>query len=728
MDQKIEKATSQVKKSLEKNLNKEFLLKKINDETCILYSQNSEENAIIGFPNMKEDLINIYKEYSSKTSLVVLIAEYDEKTSKYFAENETPILYAYDLEHSSYTGFIVNYFLISNIGLPCFNEVQEKVLEHCMENPEHYGHKASSFIAKYRNYNYALKRWTDDEIKKSSWEIQIFNSVLKTAKGGYGNKSFEGQTFAPLSTYKLKDGTEVHNPDLEKLKQEDGLDDYVFSRYQNVEFVLFKRRYLEFLLFSNSKRVKRPEVFNNLLLLLEKEIQYLRNNKDKISHTDLHISELMKRYIEVINNYYSSFSTEYLEERERYIKDYIDTLEKNKCYRWIIDIPRFLELYPKVLKLLENEIDRIIDLLFQGETFFNDQKNSSLQEGCLEGIATLKKIKKEDFDLNTHLAEVKYQHALQMVAQGSYLGGVSLLESAINLLKSSDGKKERIKEFSELHRKWAKIAPTEMKRIETKIEIPYSEIEEERNQYISLIADIKNVEDRIGYFFRDANVLITEEAFQKLLESTKQGIAAHIPRTVLGEIGTVKRPLSDEDQDEMYEFQWYGTIIAPYLDKIIYLFSNFLDKNIFSLDDIINSIEKNEAIQKDDKLFLKEGIELFRIERFAASSYILFHLIERFFRLISAEVNQDIKYKSRGVEFNVSLDDLIKDSAEHSFPKSLVRFFRYFFSRVDGINLRNTMAHSLTDYNFLNSKGIALVMLWSTLICYNNLVVKNDTD
>jgi len=75
----------------------------------------------------------------------------------------------------------------------------------------------------------------------------------------------------------------------------------------------------------------------------------------------------------------------------------------------------------------------------------------SLQEGCLEGIAKLKKLKNQEFDLDQHLAEVKYQHALQMVSQGSYLGGVSLLESAISLYKSSKSKNEaRIKELSEL--------------------------------------------------------------------------------------------------------------------------------------------------------------------------------------------------------------------------------------------------------------------------------------
>ena len=76
---------------------------------------------------------------------------------------------------------------------------------------------------------------------------------------------------------------------------------------------------------------------------------------------------------------------------------------------------------------------------------------------------------------------------------------------------------------------------------------------------------------------------------------------------------------------------------------------------------------------------------MFKIEKYAAGNHLAFHLLERFFRIINESIGKDTKHKARGVEYNVSLDDMIKDSDQVGFPKHLIRFFRYFFTRIDGI-------------------------------------------
>ncbi len=621
---------------------------------------------------------------------------------------------------------IIDYYNISitNDKKYTFNEIiegYENIMTDYKESPES---KGASYLYHFFWLNDVFPFLSKDDSKYLNWEKNIIDCKLKPELSKYDKKKEDsGKTISSAYSYKDINGNIIFYPNLIELKNQSGIEDYIYERLKQTNILLLRYRYYEFLLFWNSKKITKPDCFKDIIIILKKIILETNNNKVNFNYINLSLMPYYQRIIEIYNKYTNVFNSQEIDEFKDYILGKLKELEKNNDYRYILDILEFISIYNKISNLLIGNYLYFYELLEKGIKYYQESNNNILEIAYLECYQSIIGIykNKEDLDFNQLKAESFKNESLRKIKENNYLGAIHFIKLARDQYLSNEGKhKDNIKEIDKYLREWHKLQSKDMKKIET--EYDTTEIKKQCDEYIEKLSRI-NKNDAIKTFFSDYNLVISEDSFYNSLKITENSLLSAIAsRSLLDEERTVFSPQTEEENKELEEWMWYGNLIQIFLPSINYIFNNLLGKNIISIDDIINYILSSKNITENDKKYIIEGYKTYQNKFYSSSISLLTPLVERFFRYLKASTGDDLKYTKNKSYYNISLDEMIKESNIYGIPSNIIRFGRYFFSQErGGFNLRNFLSHGLVNYDVINNKGINEIVLWFICLCYFNL-------
>ena len=696
------------------------ILTTIDDKISIFVSDN----------NYKEGAYTLYSKSESNHGLCVIVSnKLGNNLHSQTNLDNIPTLYISTVEDKSFWDKIRIYFevVLENEEIPSFKQIQAKTIE-CIK-PEYIKNnlliicvnKAARIWMKYITFNKIYKKWSDQELEQAWWEKHILSATMTTQKSSTQADKSNRDTLRSTFIFDTSDGKKEYCPHI---------DEYIFNRYQEIDVAYVKRIFLEFLLFMKSNKFEKSKMLKQLLDVLEQEISDFKKVNNNL--IDLDISRSIHRYIGIIDIYHKEFKNDqnFLDNKIVFVKTHIKDLINDKKFRWLIDIAEYLMLYKKTTKhYFEDQVDLLIEQLESKQETFESSANVYLREPCIKTIQSLKEYKDIEYNAEEKLAYIQFERAQKVVSKGSYLYGTVLLKEGIKILEKANFKgiyKEKINSWSSILKEWSLQAHKELKPIQLKMPISselIKKIETANNNYITQLKKL-SLKDRIPTFFVHNTYFIDEEEFLKGYKKYKQeNLISNIKieTTQFIDATNVVVPKNDKEKIEQREFMYYSMIIGYQIENFTSIFDKVVGK-LFKLNDIIDYLSNSEVVHADDLKFIKYGLELFGSKQYAASVHILLPIIERFFRMLMEVMDKDAKYKSSGnIERNVSLDKMIKDSVEVGFSKGTARFFRFFISNKFGYNLRNDVIHSLHEFEVVNDRKNAILVLWCVLFCYVNL-------
>lgn len=663
------------------------------------------------------DKVNNFTYYFFIVSLEII----PEKTLNELHKNNYSCFNISNVEEKYFISEILDYYFYLGQPIPTFQDIILEIEDKSLKEGEHYEHVVTSILNKYFLINNAKPIWSDEELSYATSEYKIFSATMKTEiSERFSDINSYGKTFIPSMSFKTKDGKEIQTPDIENLGKDKGINKYIFDRYHSTRNHFFKRRYIELLIFWNSNLLNKPTCFLELIKTIQDEIECVKLNIDKFKYPDMHLTYIYHRFIEVVLKYNSTFNNDLKIQLYKYYYDYIENLKQRNEFRWILDMIENLFLYNiKPPFFFEENFNNLKNLIEDGWSYYIDAKNYILEMAYIDLLSKMKVLKDEYFDKDEALASSFERHANERAKKDEFLVATSLIEDAIKKLQNNKQKhKEKINKLKIIHKEWAKKSLKNLKAITTKIPFDKEEIIKQREPYLAYLSNM-NTDDAIKIFFTDPQLLMPEEVFLNHLKIIQNSIASKLLTPVIvDERGTVLRPRTEEEKQELDEFRCYSLIAQFDIERLNYFFNTIIDRKIFTTENIKNFIQANYILRDDEKSYLIEAFSQYENKSYASSISLVAPMVERFFRGLLENTAEDVKHKVSGIEYNVSLDDMIKKSISAGFPTNIVRFGRYLFSRSDCLNVRNNVAHGLVAFNWLNNKYLNEIVLWFVANCY----------
>lgn len=621
---------------------------------------------------------------------------------------------------------VIDYFNLLDNPIPDFVTVISEYDEMMLKYKDHIELEAGNKLFYYKWLNEVKPIFSEEESNKIYWEKNIIDANLKPEIDLKPSKeSKEKKTFAPRNTYYSKETqSTIIYPDIDKLKTENGIEDYVLYRFQTTRSTLLKYRYFELLIYWKSNRLNRPQCFKDLITIIKEIIEGIKNNLLSFNYPYLILVTYYHRGIEVISKYFNLFSDE---EKKLYFDYYFQNIEffrANKEYRWILDLIEILTIYKPLIPLIYEKKDYIYTLLNEMLVFFDS--NINLKPATIDIITEINKILKEEhIDTIKEKANSYFIEAKTRADKEDFLSAIHFINISRNIYLSNEGKyKTEIDSINLLAKEWHKKQKGQMKGINIEFE-EGEKLKKVFDDYIDKLSKMVN-KSAIEVFFTDSSLIMSEKAFNDALKTAETGVFLSLAHTMLlDENRTVFNP-SDEDENKLLQYWlWYSRLIQIYLPSINYIFYHCLDKQIFTIENIIDYIKNEEFIEENDKQIIIEAFKVYNQGFFASSISLITPLIEKFFRDISAINGDDIKYSNIHSYHNVKLDDMIQEAEKLiGFPKNMVLLGRFLFTiERGGYYLRHKIAHCLAKYEEINNKGLNEIILWYVSYCFISLNV-----
>ena len=699
-------------------------INKLDKKTFILSKTDKNISIVITSKNDPSFSIEQYNKLSSKYKLVIIYDPLSDDSINISNNIETLFINKtnynrpidnneIDMSFLSIGESVKNYFEILINEKNLFKEVQVKADEYSEDGEltEYTPLKISSIWYNYIQFNKIKKIWLDQELDCAEWERALFNArmVTMSIKFKFENAN-EQATFIPCS----------NSPDsaqrLNELKKNSDAYHYFFERYKRVDFIISKRRYLEFIIFTNNK-VKRSNRLLELPELLENEVSFIKTHGNSSKSNYIEYLKVIGRYLEVLNLYYEHYKSKpsYLTKRIDYLSKYIDETIKNTSFKEILFFSNFLlNSSLRIIQILDKKIDDLSNALFRGAGFFKKNNECCFQRDCYNLILKIKKNRNETFEIDFCLGKSFYYEARTRSCPDPYK--LILLNQAITSFKKSShslsNKKEA--EVKQLYKEYNnKMKP--IKWISHPVKISIKELNDANRHHLSTIKEKENIDDRIDYLFKIEPMFSIDEILGS--KGNNGTIYDMFPTITMGPLGPVGSTLSKSEDNELKIFKQYNEM--PYHEKRIFqirtLFNDILSESLISFEDILNYLKLR--INDDDFLFFEESLLLFEKENYASSVYTIFHLVERRVRSLTEFWSKHLSHRDGNVEYGVPLDQMIQEVNENIFSKNFSMFLRSIFSYKLQMNLRNNLSHSLIPFNKID-KIYSTIIIWATLACY----------
>ncbi|PGN58207.1 hypothetical protein COA19_09790 [Bacillus thuringiensis] len=212
-------------------------------------------------------------------------------------------------------------------------------------------------------------------------------------------------------------------------------------------------------------------------------------------------------------------------------------------------------------------------------------------------------------------------------------------------------------------------------------------------------------------FYRPFPELKTIESSEKNLSSS---IASQIlPSVHLGSnkvIGIDKRDIEAKSLCYSTHFQFTTIPAMLGLKK---------DKD-FNLEFLLNYVQRSEIVSDNDIVFIEEALEHFYNNKFISFLSVLVPTIECLLRRVYELYNgTDIatQRKDSNLQTTVNLSDILKDDkVKENLSEDFIGYLQYLLNDdTSSENIRNNIAHRLTDAEFYN-EGRSLIVLHLLLV------------
>ena len=207
---------------------------------------------------------------------------------------------------------------------------------------------------------------------------------------------------------------------------------------------------------------------------------------------------------------------------------------------------------------------------------------------------------------------------------------------------------------------------------------------------------------------------------QILEESAKySGISDFLTASLVDERGLTASIIGNDKNK--YSSSFYNTLSFRWYDIWLYILSPMISRisqeHFFTYQDIIPFCMDNPFVPKGREIIFAKGIYYFLKQDFLLSSSLLVPQIENSLRNMLYGITTISKLEKDGKqEYKIEIESLLENLLkENKLPKRIYFYF-YILLCDDCFNIRNRMAHGLSDINEFNSSGI-FILNWLVFYC-----------
>lgn len=405
--------------------------------------------------------------------------------------------------------------------------------------------------------------------------------------------------------------------------------------------------------------------------------------------------------------------------------DVIITLRKNKDYRFLIEIIKGLTRLPDYVSLS--------DLAVWVEEALSHFKNNvedsyRLQRSFLELLIEIYKIldptKKEGVDLRiakslVEEAEWKRTHH----PNGSFIAS-SIYQEALKKYNDLGKYPTEVEKIKVIIQELNNSPQKSFKTFTSEISIPKKTIDDYMSRFNG-----KTTRDSVEIISIDKNLIPDYEISKKsAIKNSKEFVFQNIiPISLVRGSLEVKKIIEDDDKIEfnsIRDFQLHYKMIAGVFLSEIFEFME--SNNPDYIDDLLKFISDCQFVRKNRITLIKSGLASFKEKNYVASIHTLVFQVEGILRdmLESMRVST---FTYRNSEMRARLFSDIVDTLYlvEGLDKNFVKLIDIFLSNIQGDNLRNDIAHGLSELEVFSRENNLLIILIIIKICSYKIIELN---
>ncbi len=541
------------------------------------------------------------------------------------------------------------------------------------------------------------------------WEQMAFDFT----ENYHENKLGWGTQFGPMFVLPNKEGKMVEYPSIHKITSE--IISYWEKRAKESNHPIFKARYSN-LVWDFSKKIKRKKAHYSIA-------QIFVDSAVEIAEKDLHKypTDVIRKLERALFLALTINDKERINKLKNTIIRYEEKIaEDDKPGLWGFSYELLVK--NRKIQLTQKEEEKIIsDLEDRFERLLKGSNHFAAKEAALLLVDYHKNIESYKYKVKNIL--LKLGSVIQKSAdQVSPLVGSAWLEELYHFYLQFGLKEEankiliKIKEISE-------NIPSEMKKIEAKVEIPKDEIDKFINNLIE--GGLRTALQKVTiYYIPEKNKVINQ--LKDL--SQKAPISFLFTRKILDEEGREIAqigPLQEDiDGHIIHQISQNMQFESHFLRETI---SRLIEKFNLSAKVIIDYLYESPIFDERRKGFFEIGIDAYLNNQFMIALHILIPQIEAMIRNLAEMIGLPVLKPSRAGGFNYrTLDDLLRD--EHItmvFGENLSLYLRILFTDPRGWNLRNHVCHGISSIETFNQ--ITADRVFHALLCLALVKEKQNT-
>ncbi len=586
-------------------------------------------------------------------------------------------------------------------------ESEYKEIREFLNQLESLSGQVSEHEISERIKNFVKERFEQNPPNILLWEQMAFDFTENYPE----SKSGWGIYFGPMFVLPNKEEKVVEYPSIHKITSE--IISYWEKRAKESNHPIFKARYSN-LVWDFSEKIKGEKPHYSIA-------QIFVDSAIEIAEKDLHKypTDVIKKLERGLSLALTINDKERINELKDTIIRYEEKIaEDDKPGLWGFSYRLLVK--NRRIQLTQKEEEKIItDLEDRFERLLKGNNHFAAKEAALLLIDYYKNIESSKVkNILLKLGSVIQKSADQV----SSLVGSAWLEELYHLYLQFGLKKEANKILIKIKEVYKNI-PSEMKKIEAKVEIPKDEIDKFINNLIE--GDLKTALQKVAIYY----IPEKDKAINQLKDlSQKTPISFLFTRKIIDEEGreiAQVGPLQEDiDGHIVHQISQNMQFESYFLRETI---SRLIEKFNLSAKVIIDYLYESPIFDERRKEFFEIGIDAYLNNQFMIFLHILIPQIEAIIRNLVEMIGLPVLKPSRAGGFNYrTLDDLLRDKhITKVFREDLSLYLRILFTDPRGWNLRNHVCHGISSIETLNQ--ITADRVFHALLCLALVKEKQNT-
>lgn len=258
----------------------------------------------------------------------------------------------------------------------------------------------------------------------------------------------------------------------------------------------------------------------------------------------------------------------------------------------------------------------------------------------------------------------------------------------------------------------SQITKNELKRVQSKVEIPNEKIERDRERFFNPYKG-KSISDQIRLFSSDPRLIASVEKTRlSVVEQSKQFIHHLFPVRVMHESDICIRTLHEDD--EKIKYNTNSQLLMNYQLKHEFYIGPFL-KDILQdpsgLKEILSFVGSSPVIKREREPFLVEALKQFQDKSYISAIHIFAPLVEGVFRDLLIALELPVWGQKNDKAWAVSLQymlSILKDI--EGIDPDFLEFVRIFLIDELGLNLKNDISHAIASIVKFNQENATMML------------------